>query len=383
MATINLTAKGRDQELILAYLQQNASDVLAEKINNGTPFEKDGKQLINRKDLDGFMSFACDEARKLAEKGSRSAAVEDSVVYSWAIHYFEEDSIEGKLFNLDGTEYKPPAPVKKTTTNKPATKATPPPKPKSQFSFFDMLNDKKDEQNEEVKLKTDNHEVVDNAPKQDNGPGVEQITEQAVEQKQSSETTAQPTPPPTVEQKPKNTLYEKYKAYTDRYPDSVIAMRVGDFYEVFGKKATLIADKANLTLTGRDMGFEQRIPMVGFPIHAAEAYFKKIRQSYPLVIVDGDNTQKLDMFGIENIIDGDDELTDEEKRQFDEDDELTPEFMRNFDGDITEPKDIPENAPASEQPKAACEPTTDSDSPYDEIALAKVVKLLGGTFILR
>lgn len=115
MPTLNLTAKGRDQELILAYLTENASEVLADKINNGTPFEKDGKQLINRKDLNGFMTFACAEARKLAEKGANSACVEDSVVYGWAMHYFEEDSIQGKLYNQDGTEYKPPAPVKKTT----------------------------------------------------------------------------------------------------------------------------------------------------------------------------------------------------------------------------------------------------------------------------
>lgn len=366
MSTINLTAKGRDQELILAYLQQNASDVLAEKINNGTPFEKDGKQLINRKDLDGFMSFACDEARKLAEKGSRSAAVEDSVVYGWATHYFEEDSIVGKLFNSDGTEYKPPAQSRKVKT-KVTPKPTPPPKPKSQFSFFDMLNNKKDEQpstdateqKSNVELHADDNEVVDNAE--------QPVKSKAAEQKQSPQI-VESTPQPTVEQKPKNPLYEKYKTYTDRYPDSVITMRVGDFYEVFGKKATLIADKANLTLTGRDMGFEQRIPMVGFPIHAAEAYFKKIRQSYPLVIVDGDNVQKLNIFGIEDVLDGDDDLTEEE--------------MRLFDGDITEPKDIPDT-PSKEQPKIACEPSTDSDSPYDEIALAKVVKILGDTFILR
>ena len=97
MTALNLTASGKPQELILAYLQENASDVLAEKINSGTPFEKDGKQLINKKTLDGFMKFATDEARKLAEKGANSACVEDSVVYGWAIHYFEEDSIQGKL----------------------------------------------------------------------------------------------------------------------------------------------------------------------------------------------------------------------------------------------------------------------------------------------
>ncbi len=373
MPAINLTAKGRDQELILAYLNENASDVLADKINNGVPFKKDGKQLVNRKDLNGFMTFARNEARKLADKGARSAAVEDSVVYGWAIHYFEEDTIEGKLFNPDGTEYKPPAPIKKTTTIRTATKPAPPPKPKSQFSFFDMLDKQKDEKETEVATQTNAGNVVDNT---DNGPSIDEIAEslqQAMARKQAAPPEQKPTqstPTSPVEQKPKNPLYEKYITYVNRYPDSVIAIRVGDFYEVFGKKAALIADKANLTLTGRDMGFGQRIPMVGFPYQAAEAYFKKIRQTYSVVVVDDDGERKLDTFGIEDVIDDDDDLTEAE--------------MRLFDGDIQEPKDIPDT-PSKEQPKADCAPDipANSDSPYDEIALAKVAKLLGDTFILR
>ncbi|MDE6966664.1 MAG: hypothetical protein K2O94_06775, partial [Clostridiales bacterium] len=275
MPEINLTAKGRDQELILAYLQENASDVLADKINNGTPFEKDGKQLLNRKNLDGFMKFASDETLKLIAQNERKGTVvrclDDATVYGWAIHYFEEDSIQGKLFNPDGTEYKPPVPVK-TTTPKPAAKPTPPPKPKSQFSFFDMLNEKKDEQKTEVALQSDDHEVVDNAAQQDNGTSVERITDslqQAAEQKQTIEQPPTPTPP-TPQPKPKNELYEKYITYVNRHPDSVIAMRVGDFYEVFGKRAVALADELSLTLTSLDLGLEQRIPMIGFPYHAAE-----------------------------------------------------------------------------------------------------------------
>ena len=53
------------------------------------------------------MKYACEEARKLAEKGANCACVEDSVVFGWAIHYFEEDSIEGTLYTIDGEEYKP------------------------------------------------------------------------------------------------------------------------------------------------------------------------------------------------------------------------------------------------------------------------------------
>lgn len=95
MTKLNLEATSREQEIVKTYLEENASETLAEKINNGTPIEKDGKHLINRKTLDGFMRYAYDEARKLAAKGASSACVEDKIVFGWAIHYFEEDSIEG------------------------------------------------------------------------------------------------------------------------------------------------------------------------------------------------------------------------------------------------------------------------------------------------
>ncbi len=313
------------------------------------------------------MSFACDEAKKLAEKGSRSACVEDDVVYGWAIHYFEEDSIQGKLYNQDGTEYKPPAPVKKTTT--PPPKPTPPSKPKSQFSFFDMLNEKKDEQKAEVTEHADEHEVVDNTVQQPDGePIVEHKVEPAPPQPIQQE---QPKPQPIIQEqpKPKNEFYEKYMTYVNRHPDSIIAMRVGDFYEVLGKRAVEIAEEIGLTLTSRDLGLEQRVPMIGFPYHAAETYFKKIRQKHSIVVVEQDGERKLDEFGIEDILDGDDELTEEE--------------MRQFDGDISEPNDIPEPTQTNEQLTATCEPTNDSESPYDEVALAKVVKLLGNNFILE
>lgn len=159
MKELNLTANGTAQQRIKEYLEQNASDVLAEKINNGVKVEKDGKTLISKKTLDGFMKYATEEARKLAEKGATSACIEDSVVFGWAIHYFEEDSIEGTLYNEDGTEYsKPkPAPKKKKEAPKPTptdteikpTETLPKPTPKktkknenpNQFSLFDLMGE--------------------------------------------------------------------------------------------------------------------------------------------------------------------------------------------------------------------------------------------------
>lgn len=134
---LNLEAKTKAQQLVKEYLENNSSSALADKINNGTVIEKDGKTLKNKKTLDGFMKYASDEARKLAEKGANSACVEDEVVFGWAVHYFEEDSIEGTLFNEDGTEYKKQP---SATAKAPTVKYTPPkPQPKPKMSMFDMF----------------------------------------------------------------------------------------------------------------------------------------------------------------------------------------------------------------------------------------------------
>ncbi len=133
---LNLEAKTPAEQKVKSYLEQNASEVLAHKINEGVNIVKDGKTLLNKKTLTGFLKFACGEAKKQAEKGAQSACIEDVIVYSWAVHYFEEDSIEGTLCNEDGTVYT--APMSKAASL--PTKYEPPkPKPKPQMSIFDMM----------------------------------------------------------------------------------------------------------------------------------------------------------------------------------------------------------------------------------------------------
>ncbi|MEG1751954.1 MAG: hypothetical protein RR247_02705 [Clostridia bacterium] len=177
MIELKLTTSGKEQELIKQYLQENASETLAEKINNGVKIEKNNEILSSKKDLNGFMKFANDEARKLAklqmERLARNkqfeekenfqgacktntqpeekrtltkkcevyseptcACVEDKTVFGWAIHYFEEDSIEGTLYNEDGTEYKP---VVKPIAPKVEVKQ-PPKEEKKQASLFDFMD---------------------------------------------------------------------------------------------------------------------------------------------------------------------------------------------------------------------------------------------------
>lgn len=159
MIELNLTTANKQEELVKAYLQENASQTLADKINNGTPFEKDGKPLRNKKTLSGFMKYACDEARKLAEKEATSACIDSDTVFGWAIHYFEEDSIEGTLYTLDGEEYKP-APKQSKPISKPAVKKPEPPREK-QFSIFDMAEEAEQETNEKDEDDLPSQEEID------------------------------------------------------------------------------------------------------------------------------------------------------------------------------------------------------------------------------
>ena len=150
MTTLNLCAEGTEQLLLKEYLESNASEVLADKINNGVTIEKDGKTLINKKDFSTFMNYACEEARKLAESGARFACIDHSTVFGWAIHYFEENAIEGKLFNEDNTEYIPPKPVIKASTKPITLSPAPAPKPKPQMTMFDLMSGNSAKQAEDV-----------------------------------------------------------------------------------------------------------------------------------------------------------------------------------------------------------------------------------------
>ena len=272
MITLNLETKSREQELIKQYLEENVSQTLADKINNGVPAEKDGKPLISKKNLDGFFSFASEEARKLADKGARSACVEDKTVYGWAIHYFEEDSIIGNLYYIDGTEYKP-APKTKPKAETASVKPKPEKKNDSQFSLFDMMeeNDKKQLENAiKGQVITEDGEIIEY---EDFDGDVDEVAEQE----------------PIVENKPQGSpLYQRYKRIQDAYPTSVITMRLGDFYEFFGDMAAIVANELDLTLAGRDCGLSEMVPMCGIPYHAAERYFEKINAIHDLVIVESD-----------------------------------------------------------------------------------------------
>lgn len=315
MIKLNLTPQNKQEELILNYLQNNASETLADKINNGTQFEKNGNPLLNKKTLSGFMKYACDEARNLAEKGANSACIDDATVYGWAIHYFEEESIEGTLYTIDGAEYKP-AP-KKSVNIKPATPKSQPQKQQSlQFSLFDKFDEN------DVKAPTNDCLSVESA-------------EMTVDTKEEPTSVKTPTKP-VVEENKGNDMYQKYMSYQAEYKTAIVAYRLGDFYEVFGDNAVTLGNELSLTITSRYVGLKDRIPMVGFPYHAAENYFAKIVKNHDLYIIENDGEKQF----IERIKPVVNRLIDEDTGEI-----LSEEEMREFDGDIYEPQGIDEPEP--------------------------------------
>ena len=157
MIRLNLETKNKAQEILKEYLENNASEILANKINNGVKIQKDGKTLLNKKDLNGFTKFASDEARKQAGSDASFACIDD-VVFGWATHYFEEDEIVGDLYNEDGTKYQSPTPKLQTQKISQTKKVE-----NKQPTLFDLLTENKQEnvsENKNVEKSIENVEKI-------------------------------------------------------------------------------------------------------------------------------------------------------------------------------------------------------------------------------
>ena len=118
--------------------------------------------------------------------------------------------------------------------------------------------------------------------------------------------------------------------------------RLGDFYEMFGDDAKISADILNLTLTGRECGLAERVPMTGVPFHAAESYITKlVSAGYKVAVcepLEGTNDRTVNRVITKNS---------ESKQIIDVEtgeiipEELSVDEMQKFDGDIEEPEEIP------------------------------------------
>jgi DNA mismatch repair protein MutS len=71
-------------------------------------------------------------------------------------------------------------------------------------------------------------------------------------------------------------VMQQHAAAKRAHPDAIVFFRLGDFYEMFGDDAVLGARLLDLTLTSRNRGKPDEIPMAGVPHHAAAGYVAKL-----------------------------------------------------------------------------------------------------------
>ena len=80
-------------------------------------------------------------------------------------------------------------------------------------------------------------------------------------------------------------MIEQYLKIKAQHKDSFLFFRLGDFYELFFDDAVKAARELEITLTSRDGGGKERIPMCGVPHHSATNYIKNlVEKGYKVAI---------------------------------------------------------------------------------------------------
>ncbi|MDR6124092.1 DNA mismatch repair protein MutS [Bacillus sp. SLBN-46] len=89
-------------------------------------------------------------------------------------------------------------------------------------------------------------------------------------------------------------MIQQYLTVKADYQDAFLFFRLGDFYEMFFEDAIKASQELEITLTSRDGGSEDRIPMCGVPYHAAPNYIEQlISKGYKVAICEQMEDAKL------------------------------------------------------------------------------------------
>ena len=80
-------------------------------------------------------------------------------------------------------------------------------------------------------------------------------------------------------------MMREYLKTKSEYEGIILFYRLGDFYEMFFDDAITASHELELTLTGKQAGLKERIPMCGVPHHAVNIYLEKlIEKGYKVAI---------------------------------------------------------------------------------------------------
>ena len=74
-------------------------------------------------------------------------------------------------------------------------------------------------------------------------------------------------------------MMQQYLEIKSEYPDAILFFRLGDFYEMFMDDAVVAARVLDITLTSRNKGATEEIPLCGVPFHSCQPYVAKLVQN--------------------------------------------------------------------------------------------------------
>ena len=77
----------------------------------------------------------------------------------------------------------------------------------------------------------------------------------------------------------------QYYDIKEKYKDELLFYRLGDFYELFFEDGEIASRELELTLTSKNAGLEERVPMCGVPFHSVKPYIEKlVNKGYKVAI---------------------------------------------------------------------------------------------------
>ena len=89
------------------------------------------------------------------------------------------------------------------------------------------------------------------------------------------------------QQKPGNDLWQDYSLVREAHGGAIVFYQVGDFYEVLGEDARIVAAALDIGLTTRNVGLPERVPMCGIPVNSNETFITLLHdRGYDLAVVD-------------------------------------------------------------------------------------------------
>jgi DNA mismatch repair protein MutS len=80
-------------------------------------------------------------------------------------------------------------------------------------------------------------------------------------------------PPPQVNLTP---MMRQYLEIKSSCPDAILFFRLGDFYEMFLEDAVIASRILDITLTSRNKGASDEVPLCGIPYHSVQPYLVKL-----------------------------------------------------------------------------------------------------------